>query len=911
MEPVLSAPWAKKAETDGRYHPLICHLIDVAAVADSLWRNSLAPGLRDDLGAGLGLAAPTAAKLVALVAGLHDLGKLSPEFQLRDPAAADRLGSAGLHTAGEWVRLPHGIISAATLPELLTSECGVEMKASRRLADIIGGHHGVFATSKQVQSVGINHLGGKSWSDARRRHVRALVALLAPRCPMAAAAPDSAAALALAGLVSVADWIASMSERFPFAAGGEDRVSDLDLRDYADQSHERAQEVLAELGWLGLNLSSKTAGFSDLFPGLAARPLQEAAVDLVPAMGAPGIVVIEAPMGEGKTEAALYLADQAERSWGRLGTYVALPTQATSNQMLGRVRQFLTGRHIGDGIVLQLLHGHAALSAELELMRRLGKVVGVAGADGPEGQPAAVVAEEWFSQRKRGLLAPYGVGTIDQGLLAALQTRHAFVRLFGLAGKTVIIDEVHAYDVYMSSLLERLLEWLGALGTFVVLLSATLPSARRKALLEAFQRGGEIEALSPAADYPCLTWIGAGASGARSVNCSENSARRLRIDWIPAGRTGAEELAAEAVQKTADGGCLAIICNTVDRAQSIFETIQRQLPGRADDDLPMVDLLHSRFLFNDRQQRETRTLKRFGKPAAGIHRPGRAVLVATQIVEQSLDLDFDFMITDLAPADLILQRSGRLHRHQREGRPGGDQPVLQIVAPVLEAPAPRFDPGTRAVYDDHVLLRTWLALRDLSEVQIPEAVQSLIEQVYDERPCPAGLPAAVSAIWHDTLERRLEMMAAEVQEAQFRWLGRPAFDGPLYQLTRGELQEDASDFHRIHQALTRLSGPEVSVVCLADGPDGPTLPDGSVVDTQREPSLSLARRLLERSVGISSRRIVHGLLDEQPPAGWKKSSLLGHHRLLLLDAHQRCRRGSWIINYHPQNGLVIESEEGG
>ena len=185
------------------------------------------------------------------------------------------------------------------------------------------------------------------------------------------------------------------------------------------------------------------------------------------------------------------LADHWAESTGQQGCYFALPTQATSNQMFGRVRDFLESRYEGDQVQLQLLHGHAALSSEFQLLRRnndrmFTPVYG--GVEDDAGDPA-VVAAEWFTYRKRGLLAPFGVGTVDQVLLAALQTRHVFVRLFGLAHKTVIVDEVHAYDTYMTTLLERLLEWLAALGSSVVLLSATLPRGRRQQLLDAYSRG--------------------------------------------------------------------------------------------------------------------------------------------------------------------------------------------------------------------------------------------------------------------------------------------------------------------------------------------------------------------------------------------------------------------------------------
>ena len=199
------------------------------------------------------------------------------------------------------------------------------------------------------------------------------------------------------------------------------------------------------------------------------------------------MVIIEAPMGEGKTEAAMYLADRWASTYGVDGMYFALPTQATSSQMFSRIRSFLEGRYKGETVQMQLLYGHASLSAEFQRMRRDShRVLSPRYGDAEDvGQSGEVIAADWFTCRKRGLLSPFGVGTIDQALLAVLRTGHFFVRLFGLSQKTVVIDEAHAYDVYMTTLLERLLEWLGALGSPVVLLSATLPRNRRQALLSA------------------------------------------------------------------------------------------------------------------------------------------------------------------------------------------------------------------------------------------------------------------------------------------------------------------------------------------------------------------------------------------------------------------------------------------
>ncbi len=630
-------------------------------------------------------------------------------------------------------------------------------------------------------------------------------------------------------------------------------------------------------------------------------------------------------MGEGKTEAALYLADRWGAMQGQRGCYFALPTQATSDQMYGRVLEFLRGRYPADLVNLQLLHGHASLSALFQELLRSGErqramatglePKGVEGEGGYDGAVAGVVAAEWFTYRKRGLLAPFGVGTVDQALLAALQTRHVFVRLFGLAHKTVILDEIHAYDAYMTALLERLLEWLGALGSSVVLLSATLPDQRRLSLVDAYARGAgyPVDCGTMAAKYPRITWVSRSGSGARRVEVSPRSTRRLDLEWVDGalpvdGETFALAGRLKAALKDR-GGCVAVICNTVARAQQLYLALKPYFPETADDGQPVLDLLHSRYLYEDRQRREKRTLIRFGKPdgevemedgtVRRVRRPDRAVLVSTQIIEQSLDLDFDLMVTDMAPVDLLLQRSGRLHRHRREGRPGPQRPTLWICRPAEEDGVPVFDPGFAKVYDEHVLLRTWLELRDRTELLVPEDVEPLIEGVYGERSCPTAIPDPLARYWSRTRDGLTDRMAKHESKARFLRILPPTY--PVEEMLEDfnrELEEDNPEVSPSLQALTRLSEPTVSIVCLMPG-------ELSELDDGTKPDRGTAIRLLRRSVSISHRSVVPLLLKEVVPAGWNKEALLRHHRLVMLRPDRVKEVGDYSLCLDEELGVRI------
>ncbi len=904
-------------------HPLICHMIDVAAVAGAIWATVLTEGERRRVASSLGCTEGAAAAWIVFVAGLHDVGKASPAFQSMDPEARARLKAAGLVCRKPVRDTPHGVASTVSLKEILPT-FGLSNSMADRFATLVGGHHGVFPQSSEVGRAMDNQesIGGGAWAEARGALAELLATLLGLPRRDPPVRLDNATAMFLAGLISVADWIGSVEELFPPSDRYPYMEPRVDASDYYRRSVSMAEEALGLLGWTGWAPPSEPLDFSRLFPNIASPyPVQREVAALVDSLDGPGLVVVEAPMGEGKTEAAVYLADRWGVTLGQRGCYFALPTQATSDQMYRRVWEFLKRRYPADLVNLQLLHGHASLSALFQGLLRSGKQqravvaglepAGIDGEKGDDGATASVVAGEWFTYRKRGLLAPFGVGTIDQALLAALQTRHVFVRLFGLAHKTVILDEIHAYDTYMTALLERLLEWLGALGSSVVLLSATLPDGRRLHLVEAYARGAGYPTDRDAmqARYPRISWASRAGSGARQVGVSPRSSRKLELEWVDGALPADGERFAlgERLRAVLEdrGGCVAVICNTVARAQQVYLALKPHFPDTADDGQPVLDLLHARYLYEDRQKREKRTLARFGKPDGEVEmedgtirkvqRPDRAVLVSTQIIEQSLDLDFDLMVTDLAPADLLLQRSGRLHRHERKGRPGPEHPILWICRPREEDGVPFFDPGFAKVYDEHVLLRTWLELRDRTGVRVPEEVEDLVEAVYGDRPCPSDACPALQAAWEASLRRLSEEMDRDTLEAQDRWLKHPVYGGALWRLTGDPREEDRPDFHQAHQALTRLAEPSVSLVLLHGTEGKPRLSSdsGEEIDRNVEPTVDQATRLLARSASVSDKRIVFDLMAMPVPAGWRRSPLLRHHRALILD-----RDGGVVIGRH-------------
>lgn len=873
--------WAKLSRTKGdeSFHPLICHLIDVATVAQVMWDEVLTARQRRWIANELGLSEVDVRAWVILAAGHHDLGKASNGFRRQETGA-----------------VPHGTVSAFILWERYQlAPYNLSEKVARYLAAIIGGHHGVFpdrATVEGVQYKRSSH-AGLGTSELREALLGAVLTVSGIPAEPIAQIP-TVAVLWLAGFISVVDWIGSNSEFFPFHCPDGRCPADFSLEDYRAYALGQARRALEQLGWFFNRSEIEPLDFAALFPHIAEpNDLQRKMEELARQQSGPWLAIVEAPMGEGKSEAAFFAADDGIARLGMAGAYVALPTQATSNQMFTRRHDYLRLRYPELPVQLQLLHGQSGLSDEFdELIENyesfLSDIQIEAQGEGPQQQTSpSVMASTWFTNRKRALLAGDGVGTVDQGLMAILGTKHVFVRLFGLAGKTVIIDEVHAYDTYMTSLLERLLQWLAALDCSVVLLSATLPAARREQLVCAYlgKHSGEMIELKTEA-YPCITWASRDDQDAVSIETSERSKKQLAVEWIVGSDGWREALVDRLDADLPDGACAAIICNTVGNAQEMYLALRKRF------DTDELDLLHARFQSEKRRCKEDRLLKDYGKPVSrSDSRPftGRRVVVATQVIEQSLDLDFDLMVTQLAPVDLVLQRVGRLHRHERDHRPTAlATPTLWIIGPPEEHGLPDFNNSFGWVYDRHVLERSWWVLRHRTRIAVPGDVVELIEAVYDDDLERLGaFPDTFRAPLDRSKETQRIQTELETKEAQKRWIKSPDDGGHPASLCSSELlEEDAPNLHTAFQALTRLAEPSIQAVLLPVRPDGtPIMPPNCRRFTpSSKPTAKEARELLKRAVKLNGKRRVYDLQSAfSIPKGWKESSLLSHTYLIPFD----------------------------
>ncbi len=691
MDDVLVA-WGKARE-DGSWHPLVFHGVDTAAVAAVLWRRLLGAAVRERVASGLGVDDQGALRWLRLLAWLHDVGKVTAFFQRLEIRQASRVRAAGWDLAGGRL-VAHGRVSALVIAEAITGRAS--RFDARELACVAGGHHGSFRAAEDP----LDALGEK------RAAIAAMAMDRVGPLPRVGDVTNPALA-AFGGLLTLADWLASNVEWFPPFAVGAVTPRLVDLGAYEAIAEERAERAWAELAWAVPRPSAARDRLRAMFPFLEhASPMQHAAVRVAGSVAGPALCVVEDRTGSGKTEAALVLTDAFIRSGAARGVFVGLPTRATADQAYSRVAAaFAAAARQGDVVRVELVHGFAALTpAYARLADEPLRLIDLARDEERAGSAEeAVIAGGWFAQRKRGLLAPVAVGTVDQAMLAALPSRHFTLRMLGLAVKVVVLDEVHAYDVYMGAIIERLLEWLGALGCPVVLLSATLPTVVRETLVAAYSSGANLGAAAGGASgYPRMTLL----SGAERLDVVVPSAveRSTRVELCD---EDPDTVVRGAMDLALDGLEVAVIANTVAGSRAWFRRFVSEAAGRVP-----VDLLHARYRLVERAAIEERVMGRYSRDGV---RPGGSVIVATQVLEQSLDLDFDLVVSELAPFDLLMQRAGRSLRHRRNrSSAAGEGPWLRVLVPELDGDGlPRLaGAGSARVYAEHVLLRSYVALRD-------------------------------------------------------------------------------------------------------------------------------------------------------------------------------------------------------
>jgi CRISPR-associated endonuclease/helicase Cas3 len=867
-------------------------MLDVAAVAEAIVQRESSRTQRWAAEA-FGVSESTLPRWLAVFCGLHDFGKAIPGFQMKWPEgqAADVMAGLCFTPACSLMSTRHDLASTALLQRALSLHYP-NSSWIQAIVQALGAHHGYFPRPQEMRE-GKPLQEDSEWGKAREQLLAAYLQALQPGETPSQTEIELPAAAWLAGLTSVADWIGSNQEWFP---PGERADS---LTGHHAKAQALAEKALDEIGWTGFQpLLKESAGTDSLIrrilgssdTAITARPLQHAADRLLSNPNGPCLMLVEAPMGEGKTELAFLAHLRLQAANGHRGLYVALPTQATGNAMFDRALTFLNSIAPGVRLDIQLAHGGAMLDERIHQLR---------GVNASKSE--SISSSAWFSQRKRPLLSPYGVGTIDQALFATLHVKHHFVRLWGLANRVVVLDEVHAYDTYTSGLIEALLRWLKAMNCSVVLMSATLPTKRRDAFLNAWGTGS-----APEIDYPRVL-----VANDENVQGEHIPCRPL----APIAVTGISEaldvLATSALESLGHGGCGAVIVNTVQRAQDLYSQLKPRLAETYGDEIELL-LFHARYPADERSEREKQVLNKFGR-GDNVTRPVRALLIATQVVEQSLDIDFDFMISDLAPVDLLLQRAGRLHRHERQRPAAHAVPQLTVAGFQRENMPELKETAWGFVYDPYILYRTWAIAGAEHVWQLPEDIDRLVQAVYGTTDL-LELTDHLDEKMIKTIDMAYGESRADIQQQERQAINvtidcDAEVQNAYNNKPRGN--EEGEGFDKGLKAVTRLGDEGISIVPVLESDEGWRLfPEDVPFDRDSEPSHALAHRIYRRQLRLSRNELVNALLAKTQTQTQSKAfelhPLLRNLRPLVLTdgiaVFERLR-----VRLDPELGITYES----
>ena len=911
----LAAAVAKSDRENGNdWLPFWMHSFDTAGIMEKLAQKRLPESISDYLCAECGGREKlfSTLKFCALV---HDIGKLTIVFQSRIYDAVD------FSPFAVCVELPKSssLVNAPNTPHALASEAILLKLGCREgVASIAGAHHGRPSALADVcdqisgACTAVENFYGK------RGKYRQLFEVLwkewidfSLECAgfsELSDLPDMAvpAQVVISGMLVMADWIASNTTYFPLISADQKG----EFGDYP----KRIENAWTTIGFPNMWESKARFGlddeaFKERF-GFLPNPTQADIISTATDAESSGIYVIEAPMGLGKTEAALALSEILAARAGAGGMFFGMPTQATSNGIFPRLEKWAGGLAEDEQTLLaiKLAHGNAALNEDYRELFTGHSNLNIESDSG-------LIVHDWFSGRKQTLLSDFVIGTVDQLLMAALKQKHVMLKHFGLSGKVVVVDECHAYDAYMSQYLDMAIKWLGIYKVPVIILSATLPEKRRAELIEAYadsekhrakhteahvDKKTADEAWKHSLAYPLLTYTENNTVKQKALafdgENKEVSVRRIIRD----------EVAATAGYAVERGGCVGVIVNTVRKAQEIAAELQSAFPKAE------VIIMHAQFIMTDRAKREEQILKRVGKHSTPESRHG-LIIVGTQVLEQSLDLDFDLMITELCPMDLLLQRTGRLHRHNRV-RPQGLETASCFV---LDETDDSFDSGSAAIYGEWLLMRTRALLPN--KLTIPSDIPLLVQQTYDETN-------------NEMLGELTEGMKKAQEENKLR-TGKKRRSAENYLISKpsnkkgkcldGWLDNDIKpNNEQTGEKAVRDGDPSVDVIALMRDREGliriiADKPE-TIIPADRPPSreeaLLIARQKL-RLPGFFGRRWKIDDTIEQLEAetqnvfsAWQDSALLKEEVVLLFDEDLNADLAGVQLHYDIKTGLTYVKE---
>lgn len=877
-EQILYSLMAKTGKNSSEWLPLLQHLQDTADIMSCLCDEFLSPSFAK----ACGLEEDEFRKLAIFLAAVHDIGKAIVVFQYKIgdklPERKSALEASGInfdvsYDKGKAKQTPHAFAGEEILNLLGCPEC---------VSAVVGSHHGVPAENFQDLSMPKFEIAFyENYYGRDKGNIKVLQDIWQTIFDMAleyagfsdvSELPqiDCSAQMLLSGLLIMADWLASNTELFPLLFLEELKPADTMRAEHAWERLDFPQM------WKPEKVIMSDDDFKETF-GFAPRLVQSEVLKIVENSENPGIYIFEAPMGCGKTETSLAASEILGAKCGKNGVFFGLPTQATANGIFPRILSWAETQSTELYHSVQLNHGSAALNPLFQNIQR-----GIPQEESDSG----LIIHNWFCDSKKACLADFVTATVDQMLMLALKRKHVMLLHLGLSEKVVIIDEVHAYDAYMNEYLEMALQWLGSYKTPVILLSATLPSARRMSLIRAYLGIKKSDdSFEKEQGYPLLTW----------TDGKDIHQRRLSYDGahktVSVRKCADDDVVSLAKNVTENGGCVGIIVNTVRRAQMFAEILQ---------DNAKVLLYHAQFVLPDRAKKEKQLVDLVGRKSTHESRNG-IVVVGTQVLEQSLDIDFDMLITDICPVDLLLQRMGRLHRHDRGERPDTAQtPVCYVVTDEYTDK----HSATRKIYSDWLINKTFDILPD--SITLPDDISPLVQEVYNA--------TGDDKNYDDYINKQKNSIG---RADSFR-IRKPK-DSDIHRLLSRPI---GTDDEQLAQAAVRDRISSFDVLLMQLRSDGSIhfLPDQyGGAEISEYPDDEQCRQIAEQKLRLPTMFCQSWTIDKNIRelenncmkyiAGWKKSSWLKGQLVLFLDDDLNGELDGYDLHYSFEKGLEFTKKE--
>lgn len=906
--------WGKKNVNDDNekmWLPLIAHLIDTKNVINWLYNHWINDGQRHILQRNFE-DEDIVQNLVKFLGYIHDIGKATPAFQIKqsyihnedlDQNLVEKLlrnGFDGLDNS----KIKK--INTSKTPHALAGEVILENNGlNESIGAIIGGHHGkpqeeYFDYEDQLNNWTSNYYQsdsgsetsvGANWKQVQNELINYGLGLC--HFNNLEDIPDvtEPQAVILEGLVIMADWLASGeylvkdNQRiplFPLISVDQDFASI-----NTDERYRQGISVWADLfdPWEPEVINNPRRVYKERWE-ITPRQIQEKMSETIGASLDPGIIIVEAPMGIGKTEIALTAVEQLAAKTGMNGLFFGLPTQATANAMFNRVDKWLSeiATDQKEKLQIKLMHGKAQFNEEYR---------NIPNADNIEDDSGSVVVNEWFNGKK-SILSSFVIGTVDQLLLMGLKQKHLALRHLGMSGKVVVIDEVHAYDIYMDSYLEKAVQWLGAYHVPVIALSATLPVAKRNSLLQAYCVGKygnkrfktTNEDWKTCHSYPLLSIL-----DGKTLKQVSDFSDELKNTSIEITRLNIEdsELIKTINQKISDGGVAGVIVNTVRRAQELARLAESKMPSDVN-----ILVLHSAFLATDRRKLENKLQDAIGKNKK---RPYKMIVIGTQVLEQSLDIDFDVMYTDIAPMDLILQRIGRLHRHQIQRPKKLEKPQLYIMG-INEFG--NYGDANESIYAKYLLTKTDYFLKD--KVNIPSDISDLVQKVYSE----------ITDSEIKNLRESKQIFEINQKKSKHKANGyqieAPDDEETLHGWLDNDSGTDLKDSKA--EAAVRDTNESIEIVLLYQDDKGYNLLNGQSIEDVYDNIIAQQLIRLPHALTINIDRSIEELekITTKHFPQWKDSNWLKGSLALVLDKNKETEFNGYSVKYSRDLGLIYKKE---